>query len=233
MTDKPVVVVLGAGMGGRGVAQALAPTAHLVIVDRDLETAQRACQVAIDAGGTAQPATVNLTDLVAVQQFCTDLKEAHEHVDAVIHMVGGWFGSPTVDDKAIQQFQQLLPGCVTTVQTTSVAFLDALASAPHGRYIMITSTAVRTPTKSNAAYAASKAAAETWVRATGNAFEGTPARAYIVAVSSLVDQAMREANPGKDFAKATDTVDLGKAIGGLLTDDSLANGSYVDLTATT
>ena len=230
MTDKPVVVILGAGMGGRGVAQALSPAHHLVVVDQSIEAAQKACDIAVAAGGSAEPAAVNLTDLVAVQQFCADLIKAHQHVDAVIHLVGGWAGSPTVDDKAIQQFGQLVPGIVTTVQTTTVGFLDALASAPNGRYIMVTSTAVATPTKGNAAYAAAKSAAESWVRSTGNALEGTPARAYIVAVMSLVDEATRAANPDKDYSRFTDVVDLGNSIGRLLTDGSLDQGSYVDLT---
>ena len=230
MTDKPVVVILGAGMGGRGVAQALSPAHHLVVVDQSIEAAQKACDIAVAAGGSAEPAAVNLTDLVAVQQFCADLIKAHQHVDAVIHLVGGWAGSPTVDDKAIQQFGQLVPGIVTTVQTTTVGFLDALASAPNGRYIMVTSTAVATPTKGNAAYAAAKSAAESWVRSTGNALEGTPARAYIVAVMALVDEATRVANPDKDYSRFTDVVDLGNSIGRLLTDGSLEQGSYVDLT---
>ena len=36
--DLPVVVVLGAGIGGQAVAAALAHTARLVVVDRDLDT---------------------------------------------------------------------------------------------------------------------------------------------------------------------------------------------------
>lgn len=231
MTDKPVVVILGAGMGGRGVAQALSPAHHLVIVDQSLEAAQKACEIAVAASGSAEPAVVNLTDLVAVQQFCSDLVQAHEHVDAVIHLVGGWAGSSTVNQQSIQQFGQLLPGIVTTVQTTTVGFLDALASAPQGRYIMVTSTAVATPAKDNAAYSAVKAAAESWVKSTGDALEGTPARAYIVAVMALVDAATRAANPDKDYSRFTDVVDLGNSIGRLLTDGSLDQGSYIDLTA--
>ena len=39
MTDKPVIVILGAGMGGRGVAQALAPEGVIgERRDKDLET---------------------------------------------------------------------------------------------------------------------------------------------------------------------------------------------------
>lgn len=230
MTDKPVVVILGAGMGGRGVARALASQAHLIIVDVSLESAQRACEVAVEAGGTAEPAAVNLTDLVAVQDFRDDLTDRHGRVDAVIHLVGGWKGSVTVDSAAIEQWGQLIPGAVSTVQTTTVAFLGPLAEAPAGRYVMVTSTAAETPTKTNAAYAAAKSAAAAWVEATGDAFVGTPARAAIVVVNALVDQAMRDANPGKSFANATDTLALGEGIAALMNDASLASCERVDLT---
>lgn len=230
MTQRPVVVLLGAGMGGRGVAQALAPAAHLVIVDVALPPAQAACDLAIAQGGTAEPAVVNLTSLQSVQQFCAELLEKHGRVDAVVHLVGGWRGSATVNEDSIEQFNELLPGIVTTVQTTTVAFREALLASPHGRYVMVTSTSVQNPRKEYAAYAAAKAAAEAWVRATGDAFEESPARACIVAVSSLVDQAMRDANPVKTFSSATDTIELGRAIDSLLTDPDLMNGAYVDLT---
>ena len=50
MTDQPVVVILGAGMGGRGVATALTGKAHLVIVDRDQDFAQAAADPVNAAG---------------------------------------------------------------------------------------------------------------------------------------------------------------------------------------
>mgnify|MGYP003377569671 CR=1 FL=1 len=167
MNEQPVVVVLGAGMGGRGVVAALAGKAHLVIVDRTMELAQTAANRAQTVGGSAEALVVNLTDLAAVESLCGDLLARHGRVDAVIHMVGGWRGSTTVDAASIDQWNDLVPGIVTTVQTTTVAFRDALTAAPKGRYVMITSTAAAKPTKGNAAYASSKAAAETWDHARG------------------------------------------------------------------
>ncbi len=83
MSDKPVVVLLGAGMGGRGVARALTESAHLVIVDRSAELAQEACAAVEAAGGSAEPASLDLTDLAAVERFRDDLLARLDHVDAV------------------------------------------------------------------------------------------------------------------------------------------------------
>lgn len=230
MQHRPVVVVLGAGMGGRGVAGALAGTAHLVIVDRSSEFAQRACDLVVADGGSAQAASVDLTDLAAVETFRDGLVDAHGRVDAVIHLVGGWAGAQTVDRESIDQWNRLLPGIVTTVQTTSVAFREALMAAPQGRYCMVTSTAVQHPTAGAAAYSSLKAASEAWVRSLGSAFEGSSARACILAVKALVDQAARDADPGKDYAGFTDTAELGAAVVSVLEASGPANGSYVDLT---
>lgn len=232
MNEQPVVVVLGAGMGGRGVVNALAGKAHLIVIDRTIDLAQAAADLADADGGSAEALAVDLTDLSAVEALAGDLLARHGRVDAVIHLVGGWRGSSTVDAASIDQWNELEPGIVTTVQTTTVAFREALAAAPMGRYVMVTSTAAAKPTKGNAAYASAKAAAETWVKALGSAFKDTPARACIVAVMALVDQATRDANPDRNYDRYTDTDALGVAIAGVLADDSVTNGAYIDLTAT-
>jgi NAD(P)-dependent dehydrogenase (short-subunit alcohol dehydrogenase family) len=212
MNELPVAVILGAGMGGRGVANALAGKAHLVIVDRDQAFAQAAADPVIAAGGTAEAHAVDLTDLEAVQKFRDDLLDRHGRVDAVVHLVGGWAGSQTVDAEAIEQFHQLLAGAVTTVQTTSVAFRDALLAAPAGRYFMVTSGPARHPKQTVAAYTAVKGAAERWVQALGDAFADSPARAVILAVVALTDAAARAKSPNTDFSRHTDTADLGAAV---------------------
>lgn len=228
--DLPVVIVLGAGIGGRGVCNALAGRARLVVVDRTMEVAIPAATAVIEAGGQAEAVAVNLTDLAAVSTFRDDVLGMYGRIDAVVHLVGGWQGSTTVDAQAIEQWQALLPGIVGTVQTTSVAFREVLTAAPHGRYVMITSTTVAAPSAGNAAYAAAKAAAEAWVRALGAAFKGTPAASCIVAVKALVDPATRAANPDRKYPGYTDTTDLGVAVAGLVQDPTLDALVRVDLT---
>ena len=65
-TSTPVAIVLGAGMGGRGVSLALAGRAHVIVVDRDETLAEAAAQAVIAAGGTAEARTLNLLDFDAV-----------------------------------------------------------------------------------------------------------------------------------------------------------------------
>ncbi len=229
MNPTPVVIVLGAGIGGLGVIRAVAAESHVVVADRTQAAAAAGAALAVELGGTAESAVVDLTDLDAVTAWCSDVLDRLGRVDAVVHLVGGWQGSRTVDAESIAQWDALLPGIVTTVQTTTVAFANALLAAPSGRYVMVTSTSVPRPAAGNAAYASAKAAAETWVKALGSAFEGTSAAACIVAVKALVDPATRAANPSKAYSGFTDTIELGAAIAGLLSDGDVAPVTYLNL----
>ena len=222
--SRPVAVVLGAGMGGRGVARALAVGHDVIVVDRSMELAG---QVADSVHGEA--AVVDLLDVDDVQRFVDEVLKSKGHIDAVIHLVGGWKGSPSVDREALAAWDAIAPGVFGTVRTTSVVFRDALIDSG-GVYLMVTSTAAARPTAGNVAYATAKSAAETWVTGLAHSFRDCSARAVIVAVKALVDSSMRTANPDNPYAGYTDTDELGRAIAGILGDDSTPNGARCDLT---
>ncbi|MEY3733477.1 MAG: hypothetical protein RL347_836 [Actinomycetota bacterium] len=220
---RPVAVVLGAGMGGRAVAGALGEDYLVIVVDRRKDLAEAA---AAPIGGEA--AVVDLLDVDDVIRFRDDVLRRHGRIDAVVHLVGGWQGSKTVDLGALEAWDSIAPGVFVTVRTSTVAFRDALI-ASGGCYVIVSSTAASKPTAGNVAYATAKAAAETWVGGLAHSFKDTSARAVIVAVKALVDQSMREAQPDQAFAGYTDTVDLATAIRGIVGGDA-ANGARLDLT---
>ncbi|MBM3688182.1 MAG: SDR family NAD(P)-dependent oxidoreductase [Actinobacteria bacterium] len=218
-----VAVVLGAGMGGRAVAKALGATHLVIVVDRCEDLAQAAADV---VGGEA--VVVDLLDVNEVIRFRDDVIARHGRVDAVVHLVGGWQGSKTVDLTALEAWNSIAPGVFGTVRTTSVTFRDALV-ASGGSYVMVSSTSSAKPTAGNVAYATAKAAAETWVGGLANSFKDTQARAAIVAVMALVDESMRASDPDKAFKGYSDTSDLAAAIRGIV-DGDVPNGTRMDLT---
>jgi NAD(P)-dependent dehydrogenase (short-subunit alcohol dehydrogenase family) len=221
--SRPVAVILGAGMGGRAAALALGADHLVIVVDREAGLAAAAAEPV-----SGESAVVDLLDVADVERFRDDVMARHGRIDAVVHLVGGWQGSKTVDLGSLAAWDAIAPGVFGTVRTTTVAFRDSLI-ASGGSYVIISSTAARKPTAGNVAYATAKAAAETWVGGLAHSFKDTDARAVIVAVKALVDAAMREAQPDQAFAGYTDTVDLSAAIHGIVGGDA-ANGAYVDLT---
>jgi len=221
--SRPVAIVLGAGMGGRAVTKALGSTYLVIVVDRREDLAHAAADA---VGGEA--AVVDLLDVDDLARFRDDVIARHGRIDAVVHLVGGWQGSTTVDRAALDAWDSIAPGVFGTVRTTTVAFRDALIDAG-GCYVMVSSTSATKPTAGNVAYATAKAAAETWVGGLANSFKDSQARAAIVAVMALVDDAMRAADPDKAFKGYTDTSDLAAAIRGIVGGDA-PNGARRDLT---
>lgn len=223
---RPVAIVLGAGMAGRAVARALSNEALVIVVDRSAELAFATAQ---EVGG--ESAVVDLLDMADLDAFRDDVMARHGSIDLVVHLVGGWQGSATVDQAALAAWDAIAPGVFGTVQTTSVAFRDPLI-ASSGAYVMVSSTAAAKPTAGNVAYATAKAAAETWVAGLAHSFRDSGARAVVIAVKALVDADMRRAQPDKTFPGYTDTVDLAATIQGIAHGER-ANGDRVDMTEAT
>jgi NAD(P)-dependent dehydrogenase (short-subunit alcohol dehydrogenase family) len=218
-----VAVVLGAGMGGRAVARALGQDHLVIVVDRRADLAEAAA-----APVAGESAAVDLLDVDDVVRFRNDVLARHGRIDSVVHLVGGWQGSKTVDLAALEAWDAIAPGVFVTVRTTTVAFRDALMESA-GCYVIVSSTAAAKPTAGNVAYATAKAAAETWIGGLAHSFKDTGARAVIVAVKALVDGSMREAQPEQAFSGYTDTRDLATAIHGIVGGDA-PNGARRDLT---
>lgn len=221
----PVAIVLGAGIGGRAVAEALSGTWQIVVVDVDEE---RAAALADSVGGVSY--SVDVLDREALTVFRDEVVERFGRIDAVVHLVGGWKGSVTVDPGALDAWQAVSPGVLGTVMTTTAYFREVLLQSPQGRYVMVSSTAAHKPTAGNVAYATAKAAAETWVAGLAHAFKDSSARAIVLAVMALVTDEMRAAEPDKTFRGYTDTRALADAVAVTLGPDGPANGAVWNLT---
>ena len=86
-----------------------------------------------------------------------------------------------------------------TVIHTTRAFHDRLAASEHGRFVVVSSSQAQGPDGTNAAYGATKAAAEAWTLALADSFReaGSAATANILVVNAIITPRMREAEPGQ------------------------------------
>ena len=243
--ERRTVVVTGAtGAAGAATVRALrAAGTDVVAVGRDRDRlrayvrAQAAAALENDAPTALYGDAVDLSDETATRNWARDRAGA-TRIDGVIHLVGGWRGGDGFDDNTMVEADWLHEQIVRTTQLVSLAFFDALVAAPAGRFAIVSARAAAEPTAGNAAYASAKAAAEAWTRAMADGFakvQADPgplrAAATIFVVESLVDDAMRAAEPGRAFKRATDVDDLAKAAVGLWgTDAAELNGARVMLT---
>jgi len=212
--DGRVVVVPGAGgsLGPhvvRALAEAGAQVAATDVSDDRLEGLEVADKRAVD-----------LLDQAATKAWAEELETRFGHVDAVVHLVGGWRGGTPLHNAPLDDWEFLSNLLIRTVQHTSRAFYDALTRSGRGRFVIMSAKQAVAPTTDNAAYAASKAAAEAWVYALAHGFaaDGSGATANVIAINALVTPEMRAAEPDKAFKTFTDAADIAEAIRFIVSD---------------
>ncbi|MGW1195828.1 SDR family NAD(P)-dependent oxidoreductase [Streptomyces sp. NPDC002536] len=223
--DGAVVAVAGAaGPAGRAALLRLAEAgATVVAADADAARLAEAVDAARYAhgGATVTGDTVDLLDLDAARAWADRTEKEFGRVDGLVHLVGGWRGSATFAETDLEDWALLEKLLIRTVQHTSLAFEAPLARSGRGRYLLISAEGASKPTAGNAAYAASKAAAEAWTLALADSFRkaggdsAPPAAAAILIVKALVHDAMRAERPNAKFAGFTDVKDLAQAIVGV------------------
>lgn len=154
------------------------------------------------------------------------------HVDGLVHLVGGWRGGEPMATAPLADYEWLHDLLVRTVIHASRAFAEPLAASDHGRFILVSSSQAQAPSGTNAAYAAAKAAAESWTLALADTFRegGSAATANIVVVNAILTPQMREDNPDKPFKTFTAAEEIADAIAFVCCDDARKmNGKRLSL----
>ncbi|MGX9901567.1 SDR family oxidoreductase [Arthrobacter sp. SA17] len=211
-----VLVTGGSGASGVATAKALRQAGFTVLtVGSDK---QRIMAAAAQAGEDVIPLVCDLANLAEVQALQSEVSAAHGRIDGVIHLVGGWRGAKGITTQTDEDWDFLERNAVTTLRNVSRVFYDDLSGSDTGRFAMVSSTAVASPTAATANYVAAKAAAEVWTMAMAQGFEadkddeaGLRSAAVVFVVKAFVDDAMREKAPERKFPGFTDVGELGAA----------------------
>jgi NADP-dependent 3-hydroxy acid dehydrogenase YdfG len=195
--------------GGPGVADRTVADRTVLIAGASSAAGQAVAAALNDAGArviavgsnTARLAPVpaaaryecDLADFTAVQNLADEVHAEHGTIDGLIHLVGGWRGGGGLAGQTDTDWDFLHTHVVTTLRNTTRAFNADLLASPAGRLAIVSSVSVDAPTPGGANYAATKSAAETWVRAIGRGFTqvgaatdaGPTAAAVVFVVRSL------------------------------------------------
>ena len=98
--------------------------------------------------------------------------------------------------------------------------------------MLVSSSQAQSPDGTNASYAATKAAAETWTLALADSFRKaeSAATANIVVVNAILTPQMREESPDKPFKTFTSAEDIAEAIAFICSDAAAKmNGKRLEL----
>jgi NAD(P)-dependent dehydrogenase (short-subunit alcohol dehydrogenase family) len=229
-----IVAIAGAGGGlGPVVARRLAD-AGATLALTDVDTARLAA-VAKDLDLPEERIDTHAVDLLDAddaRKWVDRLEVRFGRTDALVHLVGGWKGGDPLATTPLADYDFLHNLLVRTVQIATRAFYDALAESANGRFVLVSSAQAQVPDGTNASYAATKAAAETWTLALADSFRDAEAAATanIVVVNAILTPQMREANPDKPFKTFTPAEDIAEAIAFTLSDRAARmNGKRIPL----
>jgi NAD(P)-dependent dehydrogenase (short-subunit alcohol dehydrogenase family) len=227
LADRVLAVAGAAGNLGPTVVQRLVGSgARLCACGRDRESLDA---LAADVGDIDTD-VVDLLDPVATRAWADDLATRHGRIDGLVHLVGGWRGGAPIEEAPLEDWDFLSALLVRTVQSATQAFAPHLLASGRGRFVLVSTGQAQAPTHPNAAYAAAKAASETWTLALADRFRGTGATANLVVVGAIVTPEMRAESPEKDFATFTPAEEIAEAIAYLCSDAAASmNGQRLTL----
>jgi NAD(P)-dependent dehydrogenase (short-subunit alcohol dehydrogenase family) len=224
-----VLAIAGAGGNlGPTVVRRLARTgAVLSLAGRHQEPLDA---LAAEVGVEAEATVVDLLDVDATHAWADGLAKRHGRVDGLVHLVGGWRGGQPIEEAPLQDWDFLHDLLIRTLEHVTQAFTAHLIASGRGRFVDVSSGQAQAPTHKNAAYAAAKAAAETWTLALAHRFKGTGATANVVVVGSILTPQMREEEPDKDYSTFTPAEEIAEAIAYLCSDAAASmNGQRLTL----
>jgi NAD(P)-dependent dehydrogenase (short-subunit alcohol dehydrogenase family) len=227
--DGRVIAIAGAGgnLGPTVVERLARAGARLALGGRDKALLEA---LAAAVGAEADTATVDLLDSEAARAWARGIAERQGRIDALVHLVGGWRGGKPIEEAPLEDWDFLHNLLIRTVQHATQAFALHLLESGRGRFVIVSSSQGQAPTHTNAAYAAAKAAAESWTLALANRFRGSGATANIVVVGSIVTPAMRQESPDKDFSTFTAAEEIAEAVAYLCSDAAASmNGQRLTL----
>jgi NAD(P)-dependent dehydrogenase (short-subunit alcohol dehydrogenase family) len=199
------IAVAGAGGGlGPSVVRALADAgAWVAAADRT----DRHLDVIRDVADDARAA-----DLVTAEG-AAEWASSLGPVDGLLHLVGGWRGGPTIEQMELGDLELLEQLLFHSVVHTTRAFAPLLkAAGARGRFALVSSSVVGKPPAGNAAYAATKAAAEAWTLAFAAELAETEGTANVAVVTAIVTPQMREEHPEKAYKTFTDVDEIAHAL---------------------
>lgn len=164
----PVAVVTGAGSGiGRAAAQLLATRGYLVGAwDIQEDALHETCRSVVDAGGTAVPAVVDVTDEASVTEGL-DALTAHGDVRlrAVVANAGIEGPVGTIDGCSLEAWERVIAVNLTGVFLVAKHAIRAFKAAGEGGSIVITaSNGALAAAPGWSPYAASKGALQALTR---------------------------------------------------------------------
>jgi NAD(P)-dependent dehydrogenase (short-subunit alcohol dehydrogenase family) len=228
--DKVVVVAGGTGALGREVAMAFLEAGARVTVTyrRPEEFAAFVAAAQRTGGPVPEGASIDVTDVAAVETFVAGLAARHGRLDILVNAVGGYAGGKTLWEAGAADYEQMMALNLKAGFALTHAVVPVMIRQNRGWIVNVASKAGYGHSPGAALYAASKAAALVMIESL--AAEVKP---YNINVNSIVPSifdtaANRKEMPKADFSKWPKPEQIARVVLFLCSEDArLVHGAAV------
>ncbi|KQW45021.1 short-chain dehydrogenase [Nocardioides sp. Root1257] len=164
LSGKTALVTGGGGGLGAAISTALAAEgAHVLVVDRLVDSAEGVVKAITDAGGSAEPHELDIADRDAVLAFGARVLERHERVDVLVNNAGVSPRIREADTDVAEKWDHVLDINLTGQYDVTVSLLPGLRHQG-ASVIFLSSIAGFSAPRSSAAYGATKAGVRSLVQ---------------------------------------------------------------------
>ncbi|MCP3803376.1 SDR family oxidoreductase [Allokutzneria sp. A3M-2-11 16] len=210
--DGKVALVTGGSRGiGAATCHALAAHGAAVAVNGRDEAAINAVVESITAtGGRAVAAPADVTDPAALASLREAVEGEWGPVEILAAFAGG-DGRPTPTAQLLpERWRAVLETDLTSAFLTVHEFLPGMVERREGSIVLMSSTAGRSPSSANAAYAAAKAGVVMFGKHLANEVGRDGVRVNCLAPSAVLNDKMRQAMSAEQLRHLAEAFPLGR-----------------------
>jgi 3-oxoacyl-[acyl-carrier protein] reductase len=242
--QAPVVLITGAtGPVGRATARRLAAAGcSLALVGRDqarLDTmaAELAAALTATPGANATEAVRawtkvagDLRDPESARAVVDVVMARYGHVDALVHLVGGWVGGTSVSDLDPAEVRGMLDQHLWTTLHMVQAVVPGMVERGFGRVVAVSSPVASTHVARQASYAIGKSSEEVLLRSLARELTGSGVTANLVTIRGLIDDGAGPASESHHKAGMVQPDAIADVIAYLISGDAATvNGERIAL----
>jgi NAD(P)-dependent dehydrogenase (short-subunit alcohol dehydrogenase family) len=213
MSDPVVLVTGGAGNLGRAVTRTfLQNGARVAVPLYKTDTKESMDPLAQEFGKNLHTFLLDLTTERGADDAVKQVVEWGGRLDAVAHLVGGWFGGHPLAETPVEGWDRMMDLNVKSAYLVARAAIPRMTSGGGGSLVFVSSRASREGRAGNAAYAVSKAALNTLVETLADEYRGQGIRANAVLPGTIDTETNRRSMPKADYSSWTPPEEIARVI---------------------